>query len=91
MFPASVAYDQHYPILDPVLKWPKKVVNVSRYRICDWPIKNGYCVSPTKFNKKKKKRLIGTKAFSPKRLLFRERDFRALRISAFPINVYLLC
>lgn len=40
---------------------------------------------------KKKKRLIGTKAFSPKRLLFRERDFRALRISAFPINVYLLC
>lgn len=57
MFPASVAYDQHYPILDPVLKWPKKVVNVSRYRICDWPIKNGYCVSPTKFNKKKRKGL----------------------------------
>ena len=40
---------------------------------------------------KKEKRFIGTKAFSPKRPLFRERDFRALRISGFPINVYLLC
>lgn len=90
MFPASVTYDHHYPILDPVLKWPKKVINVSGFRICDWPIKNGYCVSPTRFNQKKK-RLIGTKAFSPKRLLFRERDFRALRISGFLINVSLLC
>ena len=71
MFPASVTYDRHYLVLHPVLKWPKKVVNVSRYRTCDWPVKNGYCVILTRFNKKKKKRLIGTKAFSPKRLLFR--------------------
>lgn len=46
-------------------------------RTCSWPVKNCYCVSPARFNRKNKTKLTGTKAFSPKRALFRDTEFQS--------------